>query len=441
MTQKHDFAAFTLGLLASLAFGCASPVAPEDPSQAGSTNENTGGSSGSHGGSGSGGSAGHPEDPIDNVPGVTDVPDDPPSGCLKTGAQGAVSLSLDTKVPSVLLEGTDGTLHANGSVCTDATGADIAVAGLTSLAVTSDGAKDGAITLDLGSGDWSALFETPEAIQFVFPDGANGLVVRGTPEADLFRHGMRGTDLVLDLVGDGRINLVASGVTGLGVTLGAGDDKLDDLAGLLAQRAAAAQAAAAAETGGDAAPAEEEVPVTPLSMPLVAVGGEGNDWLLGGLAADDLDGGPGDDVMSGLAGDDTVFSDEVDGADTFNGGPGYDYVSYEARSSNLTIHLCVSAFEVGCSDGECTCDGTSGDVDEGDRLVNAEDISTGAGDDTLYGGDAADVLSGGPGNDMLYGLSGSDVLYGEGGDDMLDGGADGDYCGATGQDEAIDCEL
>jgi hypothetical protein len=75
--------------------------------------------------------------------------------------------------------------------------------------------------------------------------------------------------------------------------------------------------------------------------------------------------------MSGLAGDDVMFSDEADGADTFNGGVGYDYVSYEERATNLTIHLCVSPSEIGCSAGECSCDVMSGEPGEDDRIVNS----------------------------------------------------------------------
>jgi Ca2+-binding RTX toxin-like protein len=435
MTVKYDFAPCTLSLLALLAWGCAAPVAPEEPNSAGSSGQNGGGSGGANGGAGSnGGAGGRPVDPIDKVPGVTEPLEDPPSGCLNGGPAGTASFNLDAEVPSVLLEATAGALHANGIACTDSSGGEISVASLTALVVTSDGPGNGAVTLDLASGDWSALLAIPEAIQVEFARGENGLVVRGTPEADVFRHGTRGTELVLDLVGDGRINVVAAGVTGLGLSLGDGDDTVDDLAGLLAERAAAAAAPPEEE------PAEEVVAVTALGLPLVAVGGNGNDQLVGGIVADDLDGGPGDDVLSGLAGDDTMFSDEMDGADTFNGGPDYDYVSYEARTTDLSIELCVSAVNIGCS-GDCSCDLMSGEVGEEDRLINAEDISTGSGNDTIMGSDASDVLSGGPGDDQIFGLSGSDVLYGEGGDDMLDGGLDGDYCGATGQDEAVGCEL
>jgi Ca2+-binding RTX toxin-like protein len=411
MTVKYDFAPCTLSLLALLAWGCAAPVAPEEPSSAGSSGQNAGngGTNGGAGSNGGGGSGGRPTDPIDKVPGVTTPLEDPPGGCLNGGPAGTANFSLDAEVPSVLLEGTDGTLHANGIACTDASGAAIPIAGLTALAVTSDGAESGAVILDLASGDWSALLELPEAIQLEFPRGENGLVVRGTSDADFFRHGTRGTELVLDLVGDGRINVVATGVTGLGLSLGDGDDTVDDLAELLAERAAAEAAAAPPEEE----PAEEDevVAVTALALPLVAVGGDGNDQLVGGIVADDLDGGPGND-----------------------------YVSYEARTSDLSIELCVSASEIGCS-GDCSCEVMSGEVGEEDRLINAEDISTGSGNDTIMGSEASDVLSGGPGDDQIFGLSGSDVLYGEGGDDMLDGGADGDYCGATGQDEAVGCEL
>lgn len=448
MTVKYDFAPCTLSLLALLAWGCAAPVAPEEPDTAGSSGQNAGagGTSnpGGGGGGSNGGSGGRPANPLETIPGVTEPLDDPPAGCLNGGPTGTASFSLDAEVPSVWIDGTDGTLHANGIACTDAGGATVPIAGLTALSVTSNGAQDGAVTLDLASGDWSALLELPEAIQVEFPDGNNGLVVHGTAEADLFRHGTRGTELLLDLVGDGRINVVASGVTGLGLTLGAGDDSVDDFSALLAARAAevAAAAAAAAEAAGDEPPAEDDaVPFTALALPLVALGGDGNDSLVGGLAADDLDGGPGDDVLSGLGGDDIMYSAEIDGADIFNGGPGYDYVSYEERTNDLTVEMCVSATEIGCSGGECSCDVMSGEVGEEDRLINAEDISTGSGNDTIRGSEAADVLSGGPGDDQIFGLSGSDVLYGEGGTDMLDGGLDGDYCGATGQDEAVDCEL
>ena len=450
MFKMYNRATCALGLcIAALAWGCAAPVAPEEQNAAGSNGQgNDDGDSGS-GGDGSGGSGdGRDRDPIEKLPGV-DVPEgDPPAGCVGGDAAASVSLELDADVPAVLLEATDGTLHANGVACT-AGGDDVSIASLESLSITGDGAKDGAVILALGSGDWSALLDRPESIQVTFPSGENSVLVRGTAQNDFLRHGMRGADLVLDLVGDGRVNLVAAGLTQLGVSLGDGDDKLDDLSALLEERAAqeAAEAQAEAEAeGGEVEPEQPDPnappPVSALTLPVVALGEGGNDWLLGGSGDDDFNGGPGDDVMSGLAGDDSVFSDEADGADIFNGGENYDYVSYEARDADLMIQVCASPSLIGCSAEECACSTMmSGAGDEQDRIVNVEDVTGGAGNDTIMGSEAADSLSGGPGDDHLFGLGGSDLLYGEGGDDAFDGGSDGDYCAAFGGEPQSGCEL
>ncbi len=442
MINKYNLGPCVLGFLSALAIGCAAPVAPEDPGsgEAGTNGAGPDGRGGSSG-NGSGGSGGRPADPIDTLPGVTEPLDVPPTGCLNAASAASLSLSLNAEIPSVLLEATGGVLYANGVACTDAGGADVPVAGLTTLAVQGDGAAQGAVILDLASGDWSSLIDLPESIQVSFPSGQNSFLVRGSAGDDFIRHGMRGLDLVVDLVGDGRINVIAAGVTQLGASLAAGDDKLDDLAALLAERAAEEAAATEGTETGAAGPAEAAAPVTALSLRLVASGGEGNDWLLGGTGDDEFNGGPGDDVASGLAGDDTVYSAELDGADTFNGGLGYDYVSYEERGGDLEIAVCASPAQIGCVAAECSCDTMSGEAGEEDLILNVEDVTAGAGDDIIRGSEAADSLSGGPGADRIFGLGGSDVLYGQGGDDIFDGGADGDYCDAQTGEQASACEL
>lgn len=443
MINKYNLGPCALGLISLLAFGCAAPVAPEDPNagEAGTNGTGPDGRGGSSG-NGSGGSGGRPVDPIDTLPGVTEPLDVPPTGCLNAASAASISLSLDADIPSVLLEATDGVLHANGVACTDAGGDDVPVVGLTTLAVQGDGAAQGAVILDLASGDWSALTALPESLQISFPSGQNSFLIRGSAESELIRHGMRGLDLVVDLVGDGRINVVAGGVTQLGLSLAGGDDEVDDLAALLAERAAEEAAEAEGEEAETPADGEEAVaPVTALSLRLVASGGEGNDWLLGGAGDDEFNGGPGDDVASGLAGDDTVYSDVLDGADTFNGGLGYDYVSYEGRGGDLEIAVCASPAQIGCVAAECSCDTMSGEAGEEDLILNVEDITAGSGDDIIRGSEAADSLSGGPGADSIFGLGGSDVLYGQGGDDIFDGGADGDYCDAFGEEQVSGCEL
>jgi Ca2+-binding RTX toxin-like protein len=441
MINKYNLGPCALGLLTILGWGCASPVAPEDPNEgaSGSNGDGPNGGAGSSGSSGSGGRGSRAEQPVDSLPGVDDTLDVPPSGCLSAASATSVSLALDSDVPSVLITATDGTLHANGVECTSG-GTGIAVNALTALAVTGDGAQPGGVLLDLGSGDWAAFLAQPESIQLSFPSADNTFVVRGSAGNDFIRHSMRDGALIVDLVGDGRINVVCEGVTVLAAQLAAGDDKIDDFSALLIEQSAEA----GAESEG-APPAEGEggAPVyTALSLPLVAEGGDGNDWLLGGSAADQFDGGPGNDTFSGLGGEDDYFTSQMDGSDIFNGGADFDAVSYQGRGADLEIHACASEIAVGCETGACSCFGSmSGEAGEDDRLVNVEDITAGSGNDVIYGSEAADSLSGGPGDDDIFGLGGSDLLYGEGGVDNMDGGADGDYCSAFPGETATACEL
>ncbi|MGO7335262.1 calcium-binding protein [Rhizobium leguminosarum] len=53
-------------------------------------------------------------------------------------------------------------------------------------------------------------------------------------------------------------------------------------------------------------------------------------------------------------------------------------------------------------------------------------ITTGAGNDTINGGDGADTLNGGAGEDLIYGGAGNDTLSGGDGEDLIRGGAGND---------------
>ena len=369
------------------------------------------------------------------LPSAEAPPGVPPQGCVKGFAGGALKLTLDGTVPSVNLEAKDGKLLANNVACSDAAGQDVDPASLTSLRVDGD-AGDNGVSWALGSGDWSGLLAGSERVQLWLGEGKNSLRIVGTDGADHFRHGMRDPDVVLDLTGNGAINVVSENLVALAMELGAGDDRLEDLAPPALAEAAPAQGAA---------PAQEDptiVPITSLSVPLIADGGEGKDWIVGGSGTDNLDGGPGDDVLSGLGGNDTFrVAGQNDGADVINGGPGYDEVSYELRYDALTLNLCQSDATLGCSGEECSCSVSSGEAGENDRVVNVEDATAGNGDDTINGSDGAESLSGGPGADSLNGGGGSDVLYGQTGADVLDGGSDGDYCDTRPGETASGCEL
>jgi Ca2+-binding RTX toxin-like protein len=333
---------------------------------------------------------------------------------------GALKLVLNAAVPAVELRADAGALLVNGSRCSSSAGQELGLAELTALEI-SGGSEDNAVILDLGSGDWSGLFAAAESVQLALGAGKNGLLVRGTAEADVYHHAMRGTDVALDLVGFGHVNLIGSKLTQIGFNLGSGDDRLENLAPF-------------------ASPAEA-LSSMPLSVPLVVLGGAGNDWLVGGTADDQFDAGEGDDVVSGLAGSDLFLSGlEGDGADIYNGGLGYDELSYELRTVDLELNVCLSAALIGCSEGACDCS-RSGAAGEGDRIVNLEGVTGGDGNDILRGTDSSDSLHGGPGNDSLYGFGGSDLLAGERGIDLLEGGLDGDICDGQANESVSHCEL
>lgn len=425
-----------LALVGLCGVACANPVSEDDPEggggsgQGGSNSVGNGSSTGNGNGSstGAGSSTGNGggasiSDPTKDVPGIDPDLDTPPAGCLRAAQAGVLALDLDASVPAAELVAVDDIVHANDTACTDSSGAPLALSSLYSLQITGGNEANG-VVLDLGSGDWSSLLASAEGVLLNLGEGENGLLLRGSAEADHYRHAMRGSDVVLDLVGEGSIHLVAAGISELGFSLGEGDDRLEELLPLLEGM----EPAAAAE-------------LSPLSVPLRVTAGAGNDWLVGGLGDDVFNGGAGDDVASGLDGADHYQSDaEGDGSDLWNGGPGYDSVSYELRSENLELAACLTSAIMGCSGG-CVCNTESGGVDEGDRLINVEELSGGSGDDILRGTEVSDTLRGGPGNDTLSGLGGSDLLSGDSGDDLLEGGPDGDICDGRPGETMLSCEL
>ena len=115
------------------------------------------------------------------------------------------------------------------------------------------------------------------------------------------------------------------------------------------------------------------------------MGEQGDDYLVGGSAADVIDGGEGNDYLRGRQGDDSLTGG--DGDDTLNGGRG------------------------------------------SDRLFGGD------GNDGLSGWTGDDLLSGNMGDDTLLGLSGNDSVMGGGGDDIALGGDDDDRInGQSGRD-------
>jgi Ca2+-binding RTX toxin-like protein len=185
-------------------------------------------------------------------------------------------------------------------------------------------------------------------------------------------------------------------------------------------------------------------------------GGDGPDAIRGGGGGDTIAGGPGDDLVDGGAGDDRLwggepaaFSDGTDqvlgsagddelsdgdaaafafpggspDADRLDGGSGRDRVLY-LRTADVSITLAPDAPE-----GALT--GDDGEAGERDALRQIEDVTTGAGRDSVTGSAAANRVLTGDGDDTVTTLGGNDAVEsgtgrdhvdtGEG-DDKVDGG-------------------
>ncbi len=125
-----------------------------------------------------------------------------------------------------------------------------------------------------------------------------------------------------------------------------------------------------------------------------AIGGAGNDTLLGNSADNDLTGGPGDDILNGgVGGNDRV----VETGD----------VNFTATNNSLT------------GLGTDTLAGITRLSLTGGAGNNTFDCSAFSGPTMLFGGVGNDTLLGGAGDDELSGGEGDDVLDGRGGNDTF----------------------
>ncbi|MFS4581507.1 NPCBM/NEW2 domain-containing protein [Phaeobacter sp. C3_T13_0] len=133
-----------------------------------------------------------------------------------------------------------------------------------------------------------------------------------------------------------------------------------------------------------------------------AVGGTGNDVLIGDGNNNFFDGQAGSDSISGGGGDDLI--DGSGGFDTLEGGAGFDVVSYINEGVGVVVNL----------DGS-----QSARVYSGDSLIALDDIS---GFEGVIGSNSNDEVYGSGGRNSLETHGGNDLLRGRGGDDFLAGG-------------------
>lgn len=131
------------------------------------------------------------------------------------------------------------------------------------------------------------------------------------------------------------------------------------------------------------------------------IAGHGNDTIIGSAGHNRLTGLGGNDLLQGGAGNDTLLGGL--GNDTLDGGVGTDHAIYTA-TQKVSVNLTT---------------GRASGAEGNDRLIGIEHVTTGAGNDVLWGSAAANILNGGAGKDEIRGFRGNDTLYGGAGADRF----------------------
>ncbi len=136
--------------------------------------------------------------------------------------------------------------------------------------------------------------------------------------------------------------------------------------------------------------------------------GNGNDTIYGGMGIDIIETNGGDDIISpdsGDGGDD----DLIDGGES--GETSGDTVTYAVRTEDISVDLGAGG---AVADGSGYFDVNIGIAGEVDKIRNIENITGGAGNDTIIGDNdaAGNILTGGDGDDLIMGGLGNDTLTG-----------------------------
>lgn len=140
------------------------------------------------------------------------------------------------------------------------------------------------------------------------------------------------------------------------------------------------------------------------------VSGSGDDDITGTDGANTVTAGAGDDTANTGGGDDTIIATVDDGDDTYDGGAGSDTYDTSATSADADIDMSA---------------GTANSSEIGDdTITSVENVVSGAGDDTITGSDAGNVVDSGAGDDTVSLGAGDDTVIASvgDGDDCYDGG-------------------
>ena len=165
-------------------------------------------------------------------------------------------------------------------------------------------------------------------------------------------------------------------------------------------------------------------------------GNGGDDLLFGGADNDSMTGGAGNDQIFGQAGNDRMIWNPGDGNDVNEGGDGMDTVQVNGGNGAETFSATANGTRVRfdrTDPAPFTLDiGTTENLvvnmNGGDDVFTAGNglaplialnVDGGAGNDNITGGDGNDTLSGGDGNDTILGGRGNDAVVLGAGDDTF----------------------
>ncbi|ESQ88928.1 hypothetical protein ABAC460_14195 [Asticcacaulis sp. AC460] len=171
--------------------------------------------------------------------------------------------------------------------------------------------------------------------------------------------------------------------------------------------------------------------------------GGGNDTVDAGAGNDTLYSSGAGSYTAGL-GDDVVFAGNG-GAETLDGGAGTDWLNTTSYGGNYAVNLTTgltNLFWQSFVGFEALTSGAGNDSLTGSNAANT--IDGGAGNDSITGEGGHDSVRGGLGNDTITGGTGNDTLVGDAGADSVNGqdghdlitssGQGGIYDGGTGND-------
>jgi Ca2+-binding RTX toxin-like protein len=137
---------------------------------------------------------------------------------------------------------------------------------------------------------------------------------------------------------------------------------------------------------------------------------DAHDWTLKGNAGDDtLIGGAGTDNLQGGDGNDVLIDT---GNGFYDGGRGVDTLDLSGATANFQVDLGGGSLTYGWNSGGPNPPPTG-------SVAAIENIDAGSGDDFLYGDRFANDISGGAGDDTIVGQAGDDILAGGAGADLF----------------------